>query len=193
MSKRVAIVTGISGVGKSWLLNRAREQVPMQLLSAGQIILDQISRDRDEKVCYDDLRTLDIAANQQALIAGFHHACDPKAQNIVLDAHAVVDTPNGLLPINPTVFATIGASLMVFLEQEPVRISENRLRDPLRTRPLIDLQILDRQQNEARRTAEQIAKVLGIPFHRLQSDNADDLLRVLKSKGNSEACQTERR
>ncbi|MBS4011919.1 MAG: AAA family ATPase [Roseovarius sp.] len=181
MNQEIVIITGISGVGKSWLLKQVGARIPIQVLSAGKLIFDQIARECDREICYDDLRTLDIAASQEALEAGLRNSYDPDAQTVVLDAHVVIDTPTGLQSIAPRIFASIGASRMVFLEQEPARVFENRSQDPSRRRPHRNVEMLDHQQREAIKITKQIAKRLGVPFHRLQSDNVDDLVRVLES------------
>mmetsp|Transcript_29090 Transcript_29090/g.55967 ORF Transcript_29090/g.55967 Transcript_29090/m.55967 type:complete len:186 (+) Transcript_29090:2373-2930(+) len=182
MSQRIAIVTGISGVGKSWLLKRVGEHIPIQVLSAGRVIRDQIARDLGQEVSYDDLRTRDVAANQEALKVGFQNACDPHTQIVVLDAHVVIDTPNGLKSIETAVFDDIGASLIIFLEQKPGQIAENRSRDSSRKRPLRDSETLDRHQKMAKLIAEQVATDLGISYHVLQSDDIEGLIWVLSAK-----------
>lgn len=180
--KRVVIVTGVSGVGKSSLLNKVAKRVPIQVLSAGRLILDEINRRQNRTVSYDDLRTLDIAANQEALGAAFERVQDPNSDMTVLDAHVVVDTPNGVIPIDAAVFQKVRAALMVFLEIEPEKLFKNRQSDLLRNRPLRDIKTLGRQQIEAKASAKAIADKLGIPFIALQSASPDDLIKVLTPK-----------
>jgi adenylate kinase len=192
MKQRIAIVTGVSGVGKSSLLARVADQLPMQILSAGRLISEELARSRGAAVSYDDLRTLDIGANQAALQVGFELARDPHANTVVLDAHVAIDTPDGFQPIEATVFGSVGAEIMIFLEREPKRIFENRSRDPFRSRPLRDIETLDRQQRQAKRYAEDIASELGISFLSVRCERPDDLIQVLTSEECHQACQTGR-
>lgn len=185
MNQNIAIIVGISGVGKTYLLDRIKRMISAQVLSASQLILDQINKDINEEVDHDDLRTRDIATNQEALKAGFHNARDPHAQTVILDAHVIIDTPSGMHCIGSTLFADIGASLVIFLEQRPELIAKNRLSDPFRKRPLLDLEMLERHQCQARQAAKQVADDLGISYHALRSDDIDGLIRVLTAKKGS--------
>ncbi|MCM2505502.1 AAA family ATPase [Aureimonas altamirensis] len=183
MKQEVTIVTGISGVGKSFLLNEVSRSNPFFIVSAGRTIMEQISDLTEKEVIYDDIRLLDLNENQELFQRGFERVRSQVADNLVVDAHVVVDTPEGLRHIDTTVFKKLGAKLMVFLEQEPRKIVENRLRDPLRNRPLRDAETLRHQQSEAKEHARKIAYELGIPFTSLLCASPDDLSRVLEAAG----------
>ena len=182
MTHVIAVVMGLSGVGKSWLLQRVSDRVQMQVLSAGNLIAEQIAGDRKDQVVYDELRARDVKSNQRALKAGFEKRLDSEAQVVVLDAHVMIDTPEGLEIIPSDVFRGIGASLIVFLEDDPSRILHHRSQDVSRKRPRRDLDTLRIQQEVAREAAQAVASNLGVRCHILRAGDVDSLVRVLQAQ-----------
>jgi ABC-type dipeptide/oligopeptide/nickel transport system ATPase component len=103
MTKSVVALVGISGVGKSTLLRAAAETIQFQHLQASALIKAAKEKQTAETVVTDDLRTADITDNQALLVQGFSDARDPSKTLIVLDGHTVIDTPNGLVTIEPRI------------------------------------------------------------------------------------------
>lgn len=186
MTQVVAVVTGLSGVGKSWLLKKAQKREPMQVLSAGSIISEQLKASRSSGIAYDSLREHDIDENQRALGRGFSQHLDPKFRLVILDAHVVIDTPNGLEHIKTDVFSDIGVSQVIFLEEDPSQIVQNRSQDTSRKRPLRDQSSIKTQQEIAKKRTQMIALELGVPWHILQAGDVDGLLDVLFNLGEAQ-------
>lgn len=112
----IVVVAGISGVGKSWMLDQAFGSANVQILSASELISAEIGRNADFiSVAHDQLRERDIDANQRALSDGFARSIDLTASAVALDAHVAIDTPKGLTFIPAEVFERIGPDLMVFV------------------------------------------------------------------------------
>ncbi|MEQ8396443.1 AAA family ATPase [Thalassobaculum sp.] len=179
----VAIVTGISGVGKSRLLAKVMRKSQGQLLVASDLIADELSMRGERAVSRDKLRELDITKNQRMFAAGFARRADRTTDLIVLDAHVVIDTPRGLEPMSADVFLNIGANLIVFVEDEPERILKHRIKDKTRQRPVRDLDTLREQQTLAKSVAAGIAKNLEIDFHVISSGDVAALKDVLRTPG----------
>ncbi|WP_299933322.1 AAA family ATPase [uncultured Pelagimonas sp.] len=182
MTQVVAILTGLSGVGKSWLLKLAQQRERLQVLSAGELIAEYRSELQVSEVAYDKLREWDIVENQRALVCAFKARVDPQSRFVILDAHVVVDTPDGLEPIESEVFSSIGTSLIFFLEDEPSRIVQNRLQDKSRRRPLRDRCSIKVQQEIAKKRAQLVATSLGVPLHVLCAGDVDSFLKILFSE-----------
>lgn len=183
MTQVIAVVTGLSGVGKSWLLKNAQKREPMQVLSAGNLIAEQLKGGQPKSVAYDGLREQNIEANQRALELGFTQHLDPKSELVILDAHVVIDTPNGLNVIKTGVFSNIGASLVIFIEEEPSRILQYRSQDMSRKRPRRDQHTLTAQQKVAKERAQMIALELGVPWHVLRAGDVEGFLDVVLDQG----------
>ncbi|MEO1641194.1 MAG: AAA family ATPase [Pseudomonadota bacterium] len=162
MSAAIVAFTGISGVGKTTFLRRLAERVPFQHLTGGSLIAAACKARPDER---DALRYADLNENQRLLIDGFDLARDPAAACVILDAHVVIDSGDGLEELSAEVFRALGITKMVHLEAEPVRISANRSNDTTRQRPTYDQEILAQHQLASRACAKSIAAALKIDFH----------------------------
>lgn len=181
----IVIVTGISGVGKSWLLNRAKESPLGQILSASALIAQELKEQTSvEQVAHDQLRELDIAANQAALSRSLARAVDPNAQRVLLDAHVVIDTSEGLEVIATDVFRQIGPSMFVFVWGAPDTILALRSQDEGRLRPDRTLEELVKQQTIAHARTLALAESLGVPAKTIDAGDVAALRRaVLSGKG----------
>lgn len=184
MKSTVAIVTGISGVGKSWLLARVMSKQSGQLLSASSLISDELERRVDRNNHQDRLRERDIDDNQELLISGFMNVVDCTQELIVLDAHVVIDTPTGLQTVGAEIFSSLNSSLIVFVEGDPEQILQQRDKDNKRIRPQRDIETLRSQQTRAKLAASQIAEKLQIPLHIILSGDTASLQNTLESAVN---------
>ena len=181
-TRRGYIVTGISGVGKSRLVEKISVTVPMQILSASTLIQGALSADGTQSVSQDHLRTRHIDANQTALIEAFRHNVDPNAAMVLLDAHIIIDTPDGVVHISADVFRDLAADFMVFIEDDPQVIRENRDRDQNRSRPGRSVEQLADQQETAKLTARAISENLNIPIHFLSGGDETALAKILSAQ-----------
>lgn len=178
----VAIISGLSGVGKTWLLQRVMTTVPGQLLSASHIIEQELNRIHHAPVRRDDLRKLDITENQKALVKGFGRTVDRDAGLVVVDAHVVIDTPKGLEFVPHDVFAGLNPSLFIFITDDPEAILERRLQDSARKRPFRDVTALALQQSQAITAAHQIATDLRLPFYTITAGDVEGLAALLTTQ-----------
>lgn len=177
----MGIVAGISGVGKTWLLERVGAAVPMQILSASTLIRDSLARTDGQVTSQDHLRALDIDNNQAALLEAFNRYIDPGKTLIILDAHVVIDTPDGLVHIGSDVFREINPDFVIFIEDKPQNIHRNRERDASRVRPERSVDSLAKQQKIAITVAREIADNLSIPIHFIDGGDEEALARVLST------------
>src|SRR5690242_8893414 len=115
MTPPVVAVAGLSGVGKSTLLTRLKNAIPMQILQASALIKEARASRDGESLTLDALRAVDLDENQRLLAQGFARRVDRAASLVVLDCHTVIETPGGLIRIDPRVFDLMNVRAMVFL------------------------------------------------------------------------------
>lgn len=178
MSPVTVIFVGLSGVGKSTLIENLKRSLDFQHLSAGSIIRSERTLVETE-ASRDTLRLRDIDENQRLLIDGFHRARDTSRSLIVLDGHTVIDTPTGLRPIPDTVFEQLGIHLFIYVKASPEDIQERRLMDKTRERPGLSLEEISSQQEMAKVLTEQIARRLSVSYREAVTSNLKEISDII--------------
>ncbi|WP_380059014.1 AAA family ATPase (plasmid) [Falsihalocynthiibacter sp. SS001] len=153
----------------------------MQVLSASSLIRDSLLQTEGQHPSQDHLRARSIEGNQAALLEAFNRHTDPDKTLVILDAHVVIDTPDGLVRISSDVFREIDPDFVVFIKDEPRRIHLNRNRDISRERPERSVASLAKQQEIAIAAARDIANGLNIPIHFVDGGDDEALSRVLSA------------
>ena len=180
LTPKVGIVAGISGVGKTWLLEKVGGAIPIQVLSASSLIRDSLLQTEKQQTSQDHLRARSIDENQAALLEAFKRHLDPDRNLVILDAHVVIDTPDGLAHIGSDVFDEIDPDFIVFIKDDPRRIHLNREHDAKRQRPDRSVSSLAHQQEIAIEAAQNIAHGLSIPIHFVDGGDDEALAKVLR-------------
>jgi adenylate kinase len=173
---RSVAVIGVSGVGKSTLVERAAKHAPLLHLKASDLIKARLVTQQSS----EQLRRGAVLDNQQLMLKEFAArvaACDQGT--VVFDGHSIIDTPGGLVEIPLTVFAAMKLDLIIFVEAVPEAIYSRRAADASRVRPARTASTLEGQQQRARNRAATFASKLHIPFHVIASDDVAALLALI--------------
>lgn len=176
LNTTIALV-GLSGVGKSTLIQKVCNEVQFQALSASQLIKNQ----KETYTKHDELRFHNIDDNQCLLIEGFKQALDHKQKLILLDGHTIIETASGLTEVSATVFKEIGINQFVFLAEEAKTIFQRRSKDNKRKRATVTIENLDDYQMRAIEVTTRIALELKIPVTLLTSENTSVFKSILNN------------
>jgi len=182
MTKIVAALTGISGVGKSTLVEKLSSIVPLTHLQASALIKAGRSTISATEFDHDQLRHLDIDENQQLLTRGFLMATSAATGLIVLDSHTVIEGAEGLTAVAANVFGAISTESMIFVVDEPSVIDQRRRSDLARRRPTPSTADLQFIQKQAQDQAESICRRLEIPLFVFSSNEHSKIAQVLRSR-----------
>ncbi|MCL6707283.1 AAA family ATPase [Pseudomonas sp. R2.Fl] len=163
MSRKVVALVGLSGVGKSTLLEDAQRGLVFEHLQASDLIKAERSERQAKPVAHDLLHEGNIDDNQALLISGFMRYA-PEDGLVVLDGHTVIDTPDGLVEISPLVFSAIDVSRFVVLVDDVEKIALRRLSDTRRTRPTRSHEELAEHQERSVLAAYRAALSLSVPL-----------------------------
>lgn len=180
MKPPIIAIVGLSGVGKSTLLKGIAARVPIQHLQASALIKQAREELSKVSVSADQLRHANIADNQALLIQGFKRAMDPTAHVVVLDGHTIIDTPSGLVRIEPDVFSQVGVQQFVFLAAPPALIYARRAGDATRTRPARTEEELREHQHQALLSAFESAQHLDVPLTVITANQIGVLVELFK-------------
>ena len=181
----VLALCGLSGAGKSFVLEQLKPNLEFTHLSAGTLIGNALQANH-QCVSHDALRYENIGLNQSALIQGFHdHACQCDGV-IVLDCHTIIDTGHGIEEIAVEVFRQIGVTEFYFLSVPIPELQRRRLADSSRDRPQHPDNILEEHQRLAAEAARNAAEAIGASFFDI-GEAPNDLLREAITKALSAA------
>jgi adenylate kinase len=130
---------------------------------------------------HDKLREEGIDENQQLLIDAFRASTDQETLPVLLDAHTLIETSNGIVLIPPAVFRALGVAKMVFLLDLPTSILERRRLDLKRGRPAVELTEVGVLQEKALLSAIQISSELDAPLLVCRPSKRDQIGKFLFS------------
>jgi adenylate kinase len=128
----VIVVTGIPGVGKTTVMQKAAEGMDVKFVTFGTVMIDiakemKLVKDRDEmrKLTLEQQKKLQIKSAEKVASMG----------NVILDTHCTVKTPKGYMPGLPEwVVKKINPTAIVVVEADPEEIYNRRANDPSRKR-----------------------------------------------------------
>lgn len=190
MTKRIAIL-GLSGVGKSTLIARIREVVPLLHLQASSLIKAEQAYRSQGPDSSEALRTGAVIDNQALMIAAFQREAGTTDLPIIFDGHSVIDGRDGLIEIPSSVFCELGLNGIYFLAADPSVIAERRRTDIGRDRPYRDVATLQKHQEVAAEAARRIALEIGCPYIHISNDGIEHFREFVnaESKKNTENRQ----
>ena len=141
----IIVVTGIPGVGKTTVMQKAAEGMDIKFVTFGTVMIDiakemKLVKDRDEmrKLTLEQQKKLQIKTAEKIA----------KMKNVILDTHCTVKTPKGYMPGLPEwVVKKLNPMAIVIVEADPEEIYNRRAKDTTRNRdPDTVEQIAEHQQ-----------------------------------------------
>jgi adenylate kinase len=128
----IIVVTGIPGVGKTTVMQKAAEGLDIEFVTFGTVMIDiakelKLVKDRDEmrKLTLDQQKQLQIKTAEKV----------GKMKNVILDTHCTVKTPKGYMPGLPEwVLRKLNPTAIVIVEADPQEIFNRRAKDTTRNR-----------------------------------------------------------
>ena len=166
-SKRVIIVTGIPGVGKTTVLNKAadiaRQEYTVEIVNYGSVMFETavssgFAENRDQMRLLPPEKQREIQKNAAEIIA--KKAAQGKL--LIVDTHMLIATPEGYLAGLPEwVITTLKPDVIVLVEAEPESIFSRRSKDETRTRDQDSTIEINTHQNLCRAAATAISVLTG--------------------------------
>jgi adenylate kinase len=155
----VIVVTGIPGVGKTTVMQKAAEGMDIQFVTFGTIMIDiakklGLVKDRDEmrKLSLDQQKELQIKTAEKV----------GRMKNVILDTHCTVKTPKGYMPGLPEwVLKKLKPSAIVIVEADPQEIYNRRAKDATRSRDPDSVEKIAEHQMMNRAAAMSYATLTG--------------------------------
>ncbi|MFG1449210.1 MAG: adenylate kinase [Thermoplasmataceae archaeon] len=132
------VVSGIPGVGKSTVLEMLKKKTDYEIINFGTLMYE-MARDIGLVKSRDELRKLPI--DTQINLQKKASAAIGKMENVVIDTHMTIKTPDGYMPGLPEwVIRELKCSAYFVIEADPESILKRRTSDGTRSR---DSEMLD--------------------------------------------------
>ena len=166
--RKVVIVTGIPGVGKTTVIDTAVDMVKKQhnedvlMLNIGTEMFE-VAKKQGLIEDRDQLRRMSTANQREVQrLAGEAIAEKAKAARVIVDTHTLIQTNNGfLIGLPEWVVRPIQPKTVVLVEADPNKIAGRRSTDETRTRDAQLTDEIDTHQRMCRAAAVSVGTITG--------------------------------
>jgi adenylate kinase len=166
--KRILIVVGIPGVGKTTVIMKTEEILLKSgsrttVAVFGTVMLNEAKKIGVDK--RDEIRRLSSSQQQELQNKASEHIRSIANEFIIVDTHLFVRTPSGFLPgIPQNVIQNLRPTNLVLITASPKEIHERRAVDQTRDRDILSLEEIQRELDLARSMISTISIISGAPF-----------------------------
>lgn len=166
----VYLVAGLSGVGKSSVVNYALERIEgIKRVNFGDAIMKE-ALDRGLVENRDELRLLDTSVQKQLQSSAAKKIGEMEGR-VILDTHLTIPTPDGYVPGIPIdVLTELNPRKIVILEADPGDILKRRILDKGRARVDETLEEIEEHFDFDRAAAISMAIQVGSPVKIITND-----------------------
>jgi adenylate kinase len=176
----IIAVFGISGVGKSYMINGFIQSNSFAHAQASEL-LRKAKEELGSRVSAEDLRQGPVLDNQALLIDAFSKLRSVEARDMIFDGHTIIDAGNQLIEIPFHVIQAIGPAAIIHLWDEPETIVNRRASDSSRQRPARNAGELGAHQQRSEALAQDYADRLGLPFLRTRPGEHETFAAFISS------------
>jgi adenylate kinase len=166
--RRILIVVGIPGVGKTTVITKTEEILRKFGSSASVVVFGTVMLNEARKIGVDkrdEIRKLNIQQQQELQNKASEHIRSIANEYIIVDTHLFVRTPSGFLPGIPyNVVQNLRPTNLVLITASPVEIHERRAVDRTRDRDILSLDEIQRELDLSMAMISTISIISGAPF-----------------------------
>ena len=155
----IIVVTGIPGVGKTTVMQKAAEGMDISFVTFGSVMID-IAKDLKMVKDRDEMRKLSLEQQKQLQINTAEKVGQMK--NVIVDTHCTVKTLKGYMPGLPEwVLKKLNPTAIVIVEADPQEIYNRRAKDMTRNRDPDSVEKIAEHQMMNRAAAMSYATLTG--------------------------------
>jgi len=155
----VIVVTGIPGVGKTTVMQKAAEGMNIKFVTFGSVMID-IAKEFGWAKDRDEMRKLPLEKQKELQIRTAERVAEMK--NVIVDTHCTVKTPQGYMPGLPEwVIKRLKPKTIVIVEADPEEIYMRRQKDKTRKRDSDTIDEINEHQQINRAIAMAYAALSG--------------------------------
>lgn len=148
MAKKMKIgIFGISGVGKSFLVNQFISSNANNFIATrASKLIAQVSNN----ILFNELTFSSVENNQSVLTEQFKFFCAENSdKHIIIELHNYIETPDGIVEIDDSILYALNLDAVCFLYLQPEIIFKQRSADKLRARAKISIDHINELQEQS--------------------------------------------
>jgi adenylate kinase len=170
----VYVVAGLSGVGKSSVVNRALAQVSeVKRVNFGDAILEEALKQKLVEN-RDELRLLETEVQRDLQARAAKHISEMEGK-VIVDTHLTIPTPDGYVPGIPVdILVSLDPKRIIILEADPGDILKRRILDRGRARVDESLEEIEEHFDFDRAAAIAMAIQVGAPVKIIRNDVVEE-------------------
>jgi len=170
----VYVVAGLSGVGKSSVVNRALAQASeVKRVNFGDAILEEALK-QNLVENRDELRLLETEVQRELQARAAKNISEMEGK-VVVDTHLTIPTPDGYVPGIPVdILVSLNPKRIIILEADPGDILKRRILDRGRARVDESLEEIEEHFDFDRAAAIAMAIQVGAPVKIIRNDVVEE-------------------
>ena len=191
--RRIVIIVGIPGVGKSTIISNATEILQKDGITVSTVVFGTVMFDEAKKVGIhdrDQVRSLSLNVQQKLQAMTADYISNLNGSIIVVDTHLFVKTPSGYYPGLPmNLILKLKPDRMILVTADSEEILERRKKYDTRSRDLISDEEIKRDLSISLSMMSSLSILSGAPFEIIYNydnmiDSATSLMVELLKKSN---------
>lgn len=168
---QIIFVSGVHGVGKSYLCSRINEKFRLPVFSASSLIKNVKKSETDV-----NKRVIDAGNNQDYLISALNNL-NPQSKTIILDGHFCLYGNDGIIDIGIKTFESMRLKSIITLHDAPEKIYK-RMHE--RDGKSLDVDVIHSLQERELELAQFTADQLNVRLHIISANESCENLKWIE-------------
>jgi adenylate kinase len=147
--KRITIVVGIPGVGKTTVITKTKEIMLQSGYKTTVIVFGSVMLSEAKKIGIgdrDQIRKLSLSGQQNLQNLAADYICSVKEDLVIVDTHLFIRTSSGFFPgIPQNVIQKLKPKNLILITATPEEILARRAKDQLRNRDIMSIEEIKRE------------------------------------------------
>ena len=147
--KRITIVVGIPGVGKTTVITKTKDILLQSGYNTTVVVFGSVMLSEAKKMGVgdrDQIRKLSLAGQQNLQNLAADYICSVKEDLVIVDTHLFIRTSSGFLPgIPQNVIQKLKPRNLILITATPEEILSRRAKDESRNRDMVSIEEIKKE------------------------------------------------
>lgn len=147
--KRITIVVGIPGVGKTTVITKTKDKLLLSGYKATVVVFGSVMLSEAKKMGIgdrDQIRKLSLSGQQNLQNLAADYICSVKEDLVIVDTHLFIRTPSGFFPgIPQNVIQKLKPRNLILITATPEEILARRAKDESRNRDMVSIEEIKKE------------------------------------------------